>query len=64
MKEAQVLEDGYIAVKDGKILAVGSGGGCQSGWTLYQSYEGADPTTAIDCHTHLQWQPGHEFAKK
>ncbi|MCB6443329.1 imidazolonepropionase, partial [Streptococcus salivarius] len=25
MKEARVLEDGYIAVKDGKILAVGSG---------------------------------------
>ena len=25
MKKAQVLEDGYIAVKDGKILALGSG---------------------------------------
>ncbi|RKV93086.1 MAG: imidazolonepropionase, partial [Streptococcus sp.] len=43
MKEARVLEDGYIAVKDGKILAVGSGEPDASligPDTKIQSYEG------------------------
>ena len=70
MKEAQVLEDGYIAVKDGKILAVGSGDPDASligPDTKIQSYEGKIATPGlIDCHTHLVYGGSreHEFAKK
>ena len=57
MKKAQVLEDGYIAVKDGKILALGSGEPDASligPDTKIQSYEGKIATPGlIDCHTHL-----------
>ena len=70
MKEAQVLEDGYIAVKDGKILAVGSGepdASLVGPDTKIQSYEGKIATPGlIDCHTHLVYGGSreHEFAKK
>ena len=70
MKEAQVLEDGYIAVKDGKILAVGSGepdASLVGPDTRIQSYEGKIATPGlIDCHTHLVYGGSreHEFAKK
>ena len=70
MKEARVLEDGYIAVKDGKILAVGSGEPDASligPDTKIQSYEGKIATPGlIDCHTHLVYGGSreHEFAKK
>jgi len=70
MKEAQVLEDGYIAVKDGKILAVGRGepdASLVGPDTKIQSYEGKIATPGlIDCHTHLVYGGSreHEFAKK
>ena len=70
MKEAQVLEDGYIAVKDGKILALGSGepdAGLIGPDTKIQSYEGKIATPGlIDCHTHLVYGGSreNEFAKK
>ena len=57
MNEAQILEDGYIAVKDGRILAVGSGEPDPSligPETITHSYPGKIATPGIiDCHTHL-----------
>ena len=70
MKETQVLEDGYIAVKDGKILAVGSGepdARLLGPDTQVRSYEGKIAMPGlIDCHTHLVYGGSreHEFAKK
>ncbi|MBP2623978.1 imidazolonepropionase [Streptococcus oricebi] len=70
MKEAQVLEDGYIAVKDGKILTVGSGEPDPSligPETQVRSYEGKIASPGfVDCHTHLVYGGSreHEFAKK
>ena len=70
MKEAQVLEDGYIAVKDGKILAVGSGepdASLVGPETQIKPFEGKIATPGlIDCHTHLVYGGSreHEFAKK
>lgn len=69
MSEATLLENAFIAVKDGKILAIGEGD-----YTAYQN----DQTEMIDCqsklvtpglidcHTHLVYGGSreNEFAKK
>ncbi|AUT05611.1 imidazolonepropionase [Streptococcus parauberis] len=70
MKNAQILDDGYIAIKDGKILAVGSGqpdSDLIGPATKVKSYEGKIATPGlIDCHTHLVYGGSreHEFSKK
>lgn len=70
MKEAQILEDGYIAIQDGKILAVGTGEPDPvliGPDTQIRSYQGKIATPGlIDCHTHLVYGGSreHEFAKK
>ncbi|MGT2933348.1 imidazolonepropionase [Streptococcus catagoni] len=70
MKKAEIIEDGYIAIKDGKILAVGSGqpdAKLMGPRTKVISYEGKIATPGlIDCHTHLVYGGSreHEFAKK
>ncbi|MBP2099749.1 imidazolonepropionase [Enterococcus rivorum] len=70
MSEALIIEDGYIAIKDGKILEVGSGNPDQkliNGYTEIIDYSGklASPGL-IDCHTHLVYGGSREgeFAKK
>ena len=70
MAEAQILSDAYIAIKDGKILAVGSGQPDPElidDHTEVKSCEGKVATPGlIDCHTHLVYGGSreHEFAKK
>ena len=70
MAEAKILSDAYIAIKDGKILAIGTGQPDQElvdDHTEIQSYEGKVATPGlIDCHTHLVYGGSreHEFAKK
>lgn len=70
MDTADVIEDGYIAVKDGKILAVGSG---EPASDLVDDHTEVIDCTGkfaspglIDCHTHLVYGGSreHEFAKK
>ncbi|HES4421969.1 TPA: imidazolonepropionase [Streptococcus pyogenes] len=70
MKKATIVEDGYIAIKDGLIVVLGSGEpdaelvGTQ---TIMRSYKGKIATPGIiDCHTHLVYGGSreHEFAKK
>lgn len=70
MKEANIIEDGYIAVKDGKILAVGKGepaADLVGPETKIENHAGriASPGL-VDCHTHLVYGGSreHEFAKK
>lgn len=70
MSEATIIENGYIAIKDGKILAIGTG---EPDPTLIDTntelvdYTGkiASPGL-IDCHTHLVYGGSreNEFAKK
>ncbi|KXT74376.1 Imidazolonepropionase [Streptococcus sp. DD10] len=70
MATATILEDGYIALKGGKILAVGQGepdAALIGPETELRSYEGKVATPGlIDCHTHLVYGGSreHEFAKK
>ncbi|MBP1040816.1 imidazolonepropionase [Vagococcus sp. BWB3-3] len=70
MSEALIIENGYIAIKDGKILKVGSGSPeetLQGPLTEIIDYTGklASPGL-IDCHTHLVYGGSREgeFAKK
>lgn len=70
MSEANIIDDGYIAIKDGNILAVGSGEPDQSlvgPLTKLVSYKGkiASPGL-VDSHTHLVYGGSreHEFSKK
>ncbi|WP_314062144.1 imidazolonepropionase [uncultured Vagococcus sp.] len=70
MAEAVILENGYIAIKDGKILAIGSGepeDQLKGDSTVIIDYSGklASPGL-IDCHTHLVYGGSREgeFAKK
>lgn len=70
MKEATIIEDGYLALKDGLIMALGSGQPDASligPETVVRSYEGKIATPGIiDCHTHLVYGGSreHEFAQK
>ncbi len=70
MKTAEIISDGYIAIKDGLVLAVESGEPDASligPHTVMHSYEGKIATPGlIDCHTHLVYGGSreHEFAKK
>ena len=70
MAEARILSDAYIAIKDGKILAVGTGQPDPElidDHTEVKSCEGKVATPGlIDCHTHLVYGGSreHEFAKK
>ncbi|HEM4129537.1 TPA: imidazolonepropionase [Streptococcus suis] len=70
MAEATILEDGYIAIKDGKILATGTGepqADLVGPETILLSYQGKVATPGlIDCHTHLVYGGSreHEFAQK
>ncbi|HEM3576712.1 TPA: imidazolonepropionase [Streptococcus suis] len=70
MAAATILEDGYIAIKDGKILATGTGepqADLVGPETILLSYQGKVATPGlIDCHTHLVYGGSreHEFAQK
>lgn len=70
MSQATIIEDGYIAIKDGKILAIGSGEPDQSliaSNTKIIDYTGKMATPGlVDCHTHLVYGGSreNEFAKK
>lgn len=70
MQEATILHHAYIAIKDGKILAVGEGevpADLIGADTQVKSYAGKVATPGlIDCHTHLVYGGSreHEFAKK
>lgn len=70
MNEAQIIEDGFIAIKDDKILAIGSGepdAELQGENTEIIDYSGKTATPGlIDCHTHLVYGGSreHEFAQK
>ncbi|MCB2833130.1 imidazolonepropionase [Streptococcus dysgalactiae] len=70
MKEATIIEDGYLALKDGLIMALGSGqpeASLIGTETVVRSYEGKIATSGIiDCHTHLVYGGSreHEFAQK
>lgn len=70
MSQATILEDGYIAIKDGHILAVGSGqpdANLIGPETVQKAYPDKIATPGlIDCHTHLVYGGSreHEFAKK
>lgn len=70
MKEATIIEDGYLALKNGLIMALGSGQPDASligPETVVRSYEGKIATPGIiDCHTHLVYGGSreHEFAQK
>lgn len=70
MATATILEDGYIAIKDGKILATGTGGpqaDLVGPETILLSCQGKVATPGlIDCHTHLVYGGSreHEFAQK
>ncbi|EIQ82875.1 UNVERIFIED_CONTAM: imidazolonepropionase [Streptococcus canis] len=70
MKEATIIEDGYLALKDGLIIALGSGepdAELVGSETIVRSYEGKIATPGIiDCHTHLVYGGSreHEFAQK
>lgn len=70
MNDAIIIENGYIAIKDGKILAVDKGGPNEdliSENTEVIDYSGKIATPGlIDCHTHLIYGGSreHEFAQK
>ncbi|WHL22913.1 imidazolonepropionase [Streptococcus iniae] len=70
MKEANIIENGYIAIKDGVILEVGSGEPQEAligNKTKIISYQGKIATPGlIDCHTHLVYGGSreHEFSQK
>lgn len=70
MSEATIIEDGYIAIKEGKILSVGAGDPPKE--LIGPQTEQIDCTGKIatpgliDSHTHLVYGGSreHEFAKK
>lgn len=70
MNQATILKNGYIAIKDGKILKVGEGEVPKE--LIDEKTEMIDLTGKvatpglIDCHTHLVYGGSreHEFAKK
>ncbi len=70
MNKANIIENGYIAIKDGKILKVGQGEPASE--LISESTEVIDYTGKlaapgfIDCHTHLVYGGSreNEFAKK
>ncbi|GEQ49649.1 imidazolonepropionase [Tetragenococcus koreensis] len=70
MNEATIIEKGYIAIKDGKILAVGQGKPDKkfmNANTEIIDYTGKFATPGlIDCHTHLVYGGSREseFAQK
>lgn len=70
MNQATILEDAYIAIKDGKILAVGEGEPPQEligEHTEVKNMKGKIASPGfIDCHTHLVYGGSreHEFAMK
>lgn len=70
MSEATIIENGYIAIKDGKILAIGSGKPSEElvgDQTELIDYTGKMAAPGlIDCHTHLVYGGSREgeFAKK
>ncbi|HFI0306587.1 TPA: imidazolonepropionase [Streptococcus suis] len=70
MSTATILEDGYIAIKDGKILATGTGepqADLVGPETILLSCQGKVATPGlVDCHTHLVYGGSreHEFAQK
>ncbi|HEM2549184.1 TPA: imidazolonepropionase [Streptococcus suis] len=70
MATATILEDGYIAIRDGKILATGTGepqADLVGPETILLSCQGKVATPGlIDCHTHLVYGGSreHEFAQK
>ena len=70
LNTADILEDGFIAIKDGKILAIGSGepdNDLKGPDTHIEDYTGKIATPGlIDCHTHLVYGGSreHEYAKK
>lgn len=70
MTTATIIEDGYIAIKDGKILATGTGepqADLVGPETILLSCQGKVATPGlIDCHTHLVYGGSreHEFAQK
>ncbi|BCA84570.1 imidazolonepropionase [Enterococcus saigonensis] len=70
MSEAVIIEDGYIAIKDGKILAVAKGDPDEAlidEETEIIDYTGKLATPGlIDCHTHLVYGGSreHEFSQK
>ncbi|MGO3652418.1 imidazolonepropionase [Vagococcus sp.] len=70
MSEATIIEDGFIAIKEGKILEIGSGEPRKEligEQTKIVDYSGkmASPGL-IDCHTHLVYGGSreNEFSKK
>ncbi|MET3558973.1 imidazolonepropionase [Streptococcus rupicaprae] len=70
MDQAEIVEDGYIAIKDGKILEIGQGeprSELIGEKTIISEYRGKVATPGlIDCHTHLVYGGSreHEFAQK
>lgn len=70
MNEAKILKNGYIAIKDGKILAVGEGEVPKElidENTKLENFSGHCATPGIiDCHTHLVYGGSreNEFSKK
>ncbi len=70
LNTAEIIEDGYIAIQDGKILAIGSGEPAEElvgEETEIIDYSGKTATPGlIDCHTHLVYGGSreNEFAKK
>src|SRR5699024_8083753 len=70
MNHATLIEKGYIAIKDGKILVVGSGKPATSligPQTQRLDYSGKFAAPGlIDCHTHLVYGGSreNEFAQK
>lgn len=70
MSEANIIEDGYIVIKDGKILKIDSGKPAAElidDKTEIIDYTGKMATPGlIDCHTHLVYGGSreNEFSKK
>ena len=70
MNQAEIIENGYIAIKDGKIIQIGSGDPSDElidENTEMHDYSGKLATPGlIDCHTHLVYGGSreNEFSKK
>lgn len=70
MSEATIIEDGYIAIKDGKILEVKAGSPREElmgkETEVINCYKKLATPGLIDCHTHLVYGGSreNEFSKK